>query len=359
MITIANLKQAKTDDEIKRLTVNSVKTAYHDLALDYNHLLNLDYIYCPHCGKWKSTNGNSNFYRSNKSKSGFEHFACKSCILDLCTDVDPKTGARTDNREKTINTFRQLNWKFSESDYNAQLQTINEGVGEKIRGTAVQNLIVMVASLPQYKNKTYKDSEFAIDDIENNSEENTRIVQKTIKSAKKRFGNNYSNEELMYLETEYQDWINRYPCENKGQEVLYKQICFIELNIDKAQKEGKDTKDLLKSLQDVMSSLQIKPSQNNSNALTEAKTFGQLIAKWETEKPIPEPDEDFKDVDGISDFVDIFMRGHLAKMMGLKNGYSEKYDSYIEQYSAKKHEYTEDETSQSMYDQIFGGDMDE
>ena len=165
VITIANLKQAKTDDEIKRLTVNSVKTAYHDLALDYNHLLNLDYIYCPHCGKWKSTNGNSNFYRSNKSKSGFEHFACKSCILDLCTDVDPKTGVRTDNREKTINTFRQLDWKFSESDYNAQLQTINEGVGEKVRGTAVQNLIVMVASLPQYKNKTYKDSEFAIVDF--------------------------------------------------------------------------------------------------------------------------------------------------------------------------------------------------
>ena len=163
----------------------------------------------------------------------------------------------------------------------------------------------------------------------------------------------------MFLENEYQDWIKRYPCENKGQEVLYKQICFIELNIDKAQKEGKDTKDLLKSLQDVMTSLQIKPSQNNSNALTEAKTFGQLIAKWEESKPIPEPDEDFKDVDHISEYVDVFMRGHLAKMMGLKNGYSEKYDSYISQYSAKKHEYEEDETSPSMYDQIFGSDLNE
>lgn len=353
---MANLKQAKTDDEIKRLTVNNVKTAYHDLAIDYNHLLDLDYIYCPHCGKWKSTNGNGNFYRSNKSKSGFEHFACKSCILDLCTDVDAKTGVRTDNKEKTINTFRRLDWKFSENDYNAQLQTINEGVGEKVRGTAVQNLIVMVASLPQYKNTSFKDSEFAIDDTENNTEVNTKIVQKTLKAAKKRFGN-YNNEDLMWLENEYQDWIKRYPCENKGQEVLYKQICFIELNIDKAQKEGKDTKDLLKSLQDVMTSLQIKPSQNNSNALTEAKTFGQLIAKWEETKPIPEADEDFKDVDHISEYVDVFMRGHLAKMMGLKNGYSEKYDSYIAQYSAKKYEYAEDETSQSMYDQIFGGEI--
>lgn len=355
---MANLRQAKTDDEVKKLTVNKVKDAYHDLAIDYNHLLDLDYIYCPHCGKWKSTKGNSNFYKSNKSKSGFEHFACKACILDLCTDVDPKTGIRTDNREKTINTFRQLDWKFSEDDYNAQLQTINEGVGEKVRGTAVQNLIVMVASLPQYNNTSFKDSEFAIDDIDNNPEINTKIVQKTLKSAKKRFGN-YSNEDLMFLENEYQDWIKRYPCENKGQEVLYKQICFIELNIDKAQKEGKDTKDLLKSLQDVMTSLQIKPSQNNSNALTEAKTFGQLIAKWEETKPIPEPDEDFKDVDHISEYVDVFMRGHLAKMMGLKNGYSEKYDSYIAKYSAKKHEYTEEEASQSMYDQIFGGEINE
>lgn len=36
---MANLRQAKTDNEIKKLTVNNVKKAYHDLALDYNHLL--------------------------------------------------------------------------------------------------------------------------------------------------------------------------------------------------------------------------------------------------------------------------------------------------------------------------------
>ena len=29
---MANLRQAKTDDEVKKLTVNRVKDAYHDLA---------------------------------------------------------------------------------------------------------------------------------------------------------------------------------------------------------------------------------------------------------------------------------------------------------------------------------------
>lgn len=354
---MAKVLEPISDEELKRITVANLRNEYKKLADFYRKIVNEELAYCPHCGQWKRTE--SAFYGSISSPDGIEHFACRECILNMCTDVDKKTGIRTDNREKTIATFKKLNWYFNEKIYNDQLASLAEGTGEKVRGTAVQQWIVMCRSLNDYKLKSFYDSEFEIEDVkQENSPEDIKIVQKTLKAAKKRFGN-YSNEELMFLENEYQDWINRYPCENKGQEVLYKQICFIELNIDKAQKEGKDTKDLLKSLQDVMSSLQIKPSQNNSNALTEAKTFGQLIAKWETEKPIPEPDEDFKDVDGISDFVDIFMRGHLAKMMGLKNGYSEKYDSYIEQYSAKKHEYTEDEKSQSMYDQIFGGDMDE
>ena len=70
---------------------------------------------------------------------------------------------------------------------------------------------------------------------------------------------------------------------------MFQRICSIELEIRKAQKEKRDTKDLDKTLQDLMSSLSVKPSQSNSNALTEAKTFGQLIQKWEEEKPIPEP----------------------------------------------------------------------
>lgn len=356
---MANLRQAKTEDEIKKLTVNNVKKAYHDLALDYNHLLDLDYIYCPHCGKWKSTKGkSSNYYISNKSKSGFEHFACKSCILDMCTDVEPKSGVRIDNREKTIDTFRRLDWKFSENDYNAQLQAINENVGEKVRGTAVQNLIVMVASLPQYRNTSFRDSEFVIDDEENNTEANIKIVQKTLKSARKRFGN-YNSEDLMYLENEYQDWTTRYPCENKAQELLFKRICFKELEIDKAQKSGKDTKELDATLQNLMGSLNVKPSQKTSNTLTDNLTFGQLIDKWEQEKPIPEPDEEFKDVDKIGLYIDVFFKGHLSKMMGLKNAFSSLYEKFMSKYTVTKPQYDEDFDSEALFDQIFGSKMDD
>ena len=352
---MANLRQAKTDDEVKRLTVNKVKDAYHDLAIDYNHLLDLDYIYCPHCGKWKSTKGNGNFYKSSKSKSGFNHFACKACILDLCTDVDPKTGIRTDNREKTINTFRQLDWKFCESDYNAQLQAINEGVGEKVRGTAVQNLIVMVASLPQYNNTSYKDSEFSVDDIENNPEINTKIVQKTLKSARKRFGN-YSNEDLMFLENEYQDWITRYECNTKAQETIFERLAFKKWEINKATKAGQNTKDLDKTYTDLLASINILPRQNADNGLDSSLTFGQLIEQWESTKPIPDPDPEFADVNHIGKYIKTWFKGSLARSLGIDNGYSKEYDDELQKYTVKKQDYSEDDESDDIYKSVFGDD---
>lgn len=352
---MANLRQAKTDDEVKRLTVNKVKDAYHDLAIDYNHLLDLDYIYCPHCGKWKSTKGNGNFYKSSKSKSGFNHFACKACILDLCTDIDPKTGIRTDNKEKTINTFRQLDWKFSEDDYNAQLQTINEGVGEKVRGTAVQNLIVMVASLPQYNNTSFKDSEFAIDDIDNNPEINTKIVQKTLKSAKKRFGN-YSNEDLMFLENEYQDWITRYECNTKAQETIFERLAFKKWEINKATKAGQNTKDLDKTYTDLLASINILPRQNADNGLDNSLTFGQLIEQWESTKPIPDPDPEFADVNHIGKYIKTWFKGSLARSLGIDNGYSKEYDDELQKYTVKKQDYSEDDESDDIYKSVFGDD---
>lgn len=351
---MANLRQAKTDDEIKKLTVNNVKGAYHDLAIDYNHLLDLDYIYCPHCGKWKSTKGNGNFYKSSKSKSGFEHFACKACILDLCTDVNPKTGIRTDNREKTINTFRQLDWKFCESDYNAQLQIINEGIGEKVRGTAVQNLIVMLASLPQYNNTSYKDSEFSIDDIENNPEEDIKIVQKTLRSAKKRFGNSYSNEDLMFLENEYQDWITRYECNTKAQETIFERLAFKKWEINKATKAGQNTKDLDKTYTDLLASINILPRQNADSGLDSSLTFGQLIEQWESTKPIPEPDPEFADVNHIAKYIKTWFKGSLARSLGIDNGYSKEYDDELQKYSVKKQDYSEDDESDDIYKTVFG-----
>lgn len=350
MIITANLKQAKTQDEIKKLNVNDVKKAYNELALDYNHLLNLDFVYCPKCGKWKSVKA---FYGSTETVDGVEHFACKECILDLCTDVS-KDGVRTDNRQKTIDTFRRLNWYFNEKDYRAQMESLNEGTGEKIRSTAVQQIIVMIRSLPNWRGLSYADSDFGIDDTDNNSEENTKIVQKTLRNAKKRFGQDYTNEQLMYLEEEYQDWITRYECNTKAQEEIFKNLSTNRLERKQAVKQGKPTKEIDKTFQELLAAQNIQPRQSGLDTFSDAQTMGTLIQKYEETRPLPDVDPELEDVDKIGLYIDAFYRGHASKMLGLKNRFSNIYEKVMSKYAVSPPSYDEESDSEILFDKIFG-----
>ena len=120
---------------------------------------------------------------------------------------------------------------------------------------------------------------------------------------------------------------------------------------------GKDTDKLVKSLNEAMAASNLQPRQNVSNSSSDTLTFGQLIEKWEAEESI-EPDPEFEDVDGIKKYINVFFKGHLAKMMGLKNAYSQEYDEYMEQYTVTKPTYDEDEESSDIYDTLFGKEVE-
>lgn len=349
---MAFMKQAKTEDEIKKMTVKQVKEAYNTLATDYNHLIEFDYYYCHCCNTFQSK---SNFYKSRTNASGYFHM-CKKCTLKAATDYNKKDGTYKDNREKTINVLRMMDRPFDDSLYNSLLQAVKADVGERTIETAWQKMIVALSSLPQYVDKTFANSDFGThtETIEDDDEN----VKELIKTGRKRFGK-YPSEELYFLEKEYEDWVTRYPCDNKAQEELFKRVCFKQLEIDRATKANRDTKDLDKSLQDLLGSLGIKPNQSSGDSLTDTLTFGQLIQKWEDEKPIPEPEGIFKDVDKIGLYIDVFFKGHLSKMMGLKNTFSRLYEKFISKYSVENKEYLEEEVSEDMFENIFGegGDL--
>lgn len=348
------LKPALTEEEVRKTGVAQIRQAYNALAKDYNRILDGKLYYCHLCNEFHPA---ENFYSDKKYASGLFPI-CKKCLIGLACDYDKKTNQYTDNREKTMDVLKMMDLPYIDSMYQSALTSTSEEVSDKHRNTAWSQYITCIKSLPNWRGKTWKDSEMPADYLDKDEEE-INENSRTLKQAKKRFGDGYTNSDLLFLETEYQDWIKRYACENKAQEILFKRICFKELDIDKAQKAGKDTKELDKTLQDLMGSMSLKPNQNNSNALTEAKTFGQLIQKWEDEKPIPEVDEEFKDESHIGKYIDIFFRGHTARMMGLKNAYSVLYDNYMKKYAVNKPEYDEDTESESLFNQIFGTDVDD
>ena len=184
------------------------------------------------------------------------------------------------------------------------------------------------------------------------AKESSSTKLKTVKF----FGTGFSDDDYQYLQEQYDDWTTRHECKTKAQEEVFKRICFKQLEILKATRNGENTKDLDYTYQQLLDTANLKPKQTNMDALAEDRTFGQLIKIWENEKPIPEPDEEFRDVDGVGRYISIFFLGHLAKMVGIKNKFSRMYEEEMGKYTVTKPEYEED--TEALFDAIFGGHLE-
>ena len=210
--------------------------------------------------------------------------------------------------------------------------------------------------LAQYKDKSYDNTvlsemkEEFVADTSNGVLVNRDVDQKTIDF----FGSGFTDEDYKFLYKEYEDWTARHECKTKAQEEVFKDICFNRLQNLKALRKGEETKDITAAFQKLLDSGKLQPKQNAGDTTADNQTFGTLIDKWENTRPLPEVDEELKDVDKIGWYIDVFFKGHLSKMMGLKNGLSNLYDKFIKKYTVKKPEYSDEENSEVLFDAIFG-----
>lgn len=162
------------------------------------------------------------------------------------------------------------------------------------------------------------------------------------------FGPGYTIDQYKYLRDQYDDWCERYDTQTKAQEEIFKSICIAQLNVQRAQAEGdiKRTTDAMKTLQELMDSARIKPKQKAGDTLVEQNTFGTLIQQWENEQPIPEPREEWRDVDGIGKAITVWFYGHLSKMFHLDNDSAELYEQEVAKYTVEPPRYVADEESE-------------
>ena len=158
----------------------------------------------------------------------------------------------------------------------------------------------------------------------------------------------------MFLETQYEDWVSRYECNTKAQEEIFERLSWKKLEINKATKNGQPTKDLDKTYQDLLSTANITPKQTGMDTFADAQTMGTLLQKWEETRPLPETDEELKDVDKIGLLIDAFFRGHASKMLGLKNAFVSLYEKVMSKYTVKPPEYEDDENTEDIFYKVFG-----
>lgn len=327
-------------------------------------LSNPETLVCDYCNKWLDTKefyvSDSNFHRA-VGKIPY----CKECIGELYSlyyDKYNKLGLDSPDRRAMDKLCMTFDLYYSDKIFDTALDFIKE----HLDCTIVAAYFRMV-KMYQYRNKDYdttvrekhnsaqdatassKKSSVALDAVEIKDEQ-----KKNIKEAEKMFGSGFQQQDYIFLYDQYTDWTSRHECNTKAQEEVFKEICLTQLELLKKHRIGEDTKDLTATFQKLLETAKLQPKQNAGDTISDSQTFGKLIDKWENERPLPDIDEELKDVDKIGLYIDVFFKGHLAKMMGFKNSKSDLYDRFIENYTVHKPEYIDDEDDEALFDSIFG-----
>lgn len=175
------------------------------------------------------------------------------------------------------------------------------------------------------------------------------------------WGAGYSQSMYKELEQRLQYWKSRMPegFENDvGTEAIIRQICSLELDINRDRAAGRSVDKSVSALNTLLGSANLKPAQRKDDADSslENTPFGVWIRRWETQRPIPEPDPELEDCDGIVKYISIWFLGHLCKMLGIKNTYCKLYEDAVAKMRVDRPEY-EDEDDEAMFNDIFGDNI--
>ena len=140
-----------------------------------------------------------------------------------------------------------------------------------------------------------------------------------------------------------------------GTEALIKQICSLEIDINRDRRAGRSVEKSLNVLNTLLGSANLKPNQNrdNSDSSIENTPMGVWIWRFENERPIPEPDPELKDVDGIIKYILTWFYGHLAKMLNIRNAHSKLYEEEMARLRVERPEYEDEDDDSLLYD-VFG-----
>lgn len=148
-----------------------------------------------------------------------------------------------------------------------------------------------------------------------------------------------------------------------GTKALLRQICILEVAINQDRAAGRSIDKNVNALNSLMGSASLKPAQKKEDANEDAALasipLGVWLYRYEQKRPLPQIDDDMKDVNGIRKYVFTWM-GHLCKMLGIKNGYTNLYDREIARLSVEKPHYEGDD-DEAMVDVLFeeGGEDDD
>lgn len=272
------------------------------------------HIVCTKCEKRKSVR---EYYRS--SNPLFNDYApvCKECIYKAVENED---------EHKAFEAFQ------------AVLKLVDKPLLSNIFKGDFASYMQQIQSLPHLRTKTYEDSdvfEAAKSLIPKQEVKLKELTEEELEAAQDFWGKGYNEEEYLFLIREWLDYESMYTIDSKAMEVYVQEICKTQLEIHQARQKGDSVDRLIKTLNDLFSSANLKPVQETGANATEQETFGTFIKKVENERPIPEPLEEWADIDNIGKNIRTWFTGMMHKSLGIEYKFQEEFERELEENTVK------------------------
>lgn len=171
------------------------------------------------------------------------------------------------------------------------------------------------------------------------------------------WGAGYDADMYIDLEERRKYWMSRLPDGLEfdiGTEVIIKQICSLELDINRDRAAGRPVDKSVNALNSLLGSASLKPTQKKAadeDANLAGTPMGVWLYRYENKRPLPEIDDNLKDVNGTKKYIFTWM-GHLCKMLGVKGAYTKLYEDEINRLRVEKPEYV-DEDDETLLNDFF------
>lgn len=280
---------------------------------------------CSCCGKEYEQQPGNFFYSDSPIYAGNKGFfrICKECTEKLYSRYVQQFG----NSYKAMERMCQI---FDIYYDVVAFEKVLEKNTENIMAAYIKKM-----QLFQYKGKTYSDTilETAPKSIDTIKDVQKQDDSSATKKAVGAWGYGFSPEEYNTLNDMYDDWRARVVI-NRTKEALVRELCIIKLQMNAAIR-GNDIDGyikLMKTYIDTLKSANLAPIQEDASTKEGEKPIGVMIKNLEDYKPVCECPPEYRDVDGIIKYIQVYFIGHLSAMLKFKNKYAEMYRVEMEKY---------------------------
>lgn len=265
---------------------------------------------CSYCGQEK--NLIQSFYVSNSVVYKFNGrlTVCKSCLIEIYNDLCRKY---ENDKLALYNLCRMVDTYYTDDAYD---------MVKRLEGTKDYNMVKIyfqkINSLLQFKGNTFANTTVDKSDIEHREklyDEMKEVDLGVSKEIRNFWGSEFSSSECISLQEYYDDLEAFYENKTPIQRTIYKDLAINELRKTRSSNPT-DAKKYIDIQSALMNDANIKPIQDKGD--DSLSTWGLWIKKIEDEEPIPEASDEFKDVDGIWNYIEKFFVKHMKRIFGVE-----------------------------------------